>query len=137
MTVTTEKPVPAITRDSEEFWNFATDHKLMLRSCNDCGTLMYYPRVVCTNCLSQNLGWREARGGGIVHAKTIVYRAPNEAFRAEVPYVVAIVELDEGPRLMTNILGSEPAAVETGMRVELIFEERGDIALPQFRLAVA
>lgn len=129
-----EKPAPRVTRDSEEFWAFAADGALMLRTCNACKALMYYPRVLCTRCMSTDLGWVRASGRGQVYAFTFVHRAPTEAFRADAPYPVAIVELEEGPRLMSNIIGCAPEDVRIGLPVDVTFEARGEgVAVPLFR----
>ncbi len=126
------KPGPRITADSQEFWDFASQGKLMLRLCNQCKRTMYYPRIICIHCLSDDLGWTEASGRGTVYASTMVHRAPGDAFKSSVPYVVAIVELEEGHRMMTNIVGISPEQVEIGMPVSLVFEERENTAIPQF-----
>ena len=126
------KPGPRITADSEEFWEFAGKGKLMLRLCNQCNRTMYYPRLICIHCLSDDLGWTEASGSGTVYAVTVVHRAPGEAFKASVPYVVAIVELAEGHRMMTNIVGVPPEQVKIGMPVSLVFEQRENTSIPQF-----
>ena len=97
---------------------------------------MYYPRILCTHCMSTELGWDRAAGRGTVYAFTFVHRAPTEAFRKDAPYPVAIIELEEGPRLMSNIVGAEPEDVRIGMAVEVVFEPRGEgAALPLFRPA--
>lgn len=129
------KPLPRITLDSADFWRFTAEGQLMLRRCNACGNQMYYPRITCTNCLSTDLGWVQACGRGKVHAVSVIYRASHEAFKAEGPYALAIVELEEGPRMMTNIVGCPPEDVAIDMAVELWFEPRGDVAIPLFRPA--
>ncbi|RYG87213.1 MAG: Zn-ribbon domain-containing OB-fold protein [Alphaproteobacteria bacterium] len=129
------KPTPRITQDSVEFWQFTTEGKLMLRHCNACGNQMYYPRIICTQCLSTDLGWTQASGRGRVYAVSIIHRAAVEAFRAGGPYALAIVALEEGQRLMTNIVDCAPEDVVIDMPVELVFEPRGDVAIPLFRPA--
>ena len=82
----------------------------------------------------QDLGWREASGRGRVHSATACYRAPDQAFRAEIPYVVALIDLEEGPRMMSNVTDCAPDEVEIGMAVEVWFDEAtDDIAIPKFR----
>ena len=128
------KPLPRMTHDSREYWNFAREGQLMLRACRQCACLFYYPRMLCPRCTSDDLGWQRASGRGTVYACTSVYRAPHDAFRAEVPYVVAIVELAEGVRLMSNITGCDADAVAIGMPVELWFDAAGeDFRIPKFR----
>lgn len=129
-----EKPGPRATKDSEEFWAFAADGALMLRACNACGALMYYPRILCTACMSTDLSWRRASGRGRVYAFTFVHRAPTEAFRGEAPYPVAIVELEEGPRMMSNIIACAAEALTIGLPVEVSFAPRAEgRVVPVFR----
>ena len=129
------KPVPQPNVDSAEFWAFAGAERLMLRHCKACGNLMYYPRILCTKCMSTDLDWVEACGRATVHAFTLIYRAPVPAFKGEVPYPLAIVELEEGPRMMSNIVDCPAEAVAIGMPLELVFEQRGEMKVPQFRPA--
>jgi len=127
-------PVPKPTNDSREFWSNAAEERLLLRACRSCGKAMFYPRPLCPACGSDALEWREASGRGVVHACTIVYRAPDQAFRARAPYVLALIDLEEGPRVMANVTDCRPDAVHIGMAVTVWFEPRGaDIAIPQFR----
>jgi uncharacterized OB-fold protein len=137
MTDTIAKLAPRSTADTEEFWTFAAQGQLMLRHCKSCGNRMYYPRILCTQCMSTDLDWVEASGRAIVHAFTLIHRAPTPAFRGDVPYPLAIVELEEGPRMMSNIVDCDNEAIIIGMRLELTFEPRGGAALPQFRPADA
>jgi len=133
MSEPTTKPVPRVTADSAEFWRFCAEGRLMLRSCADCGNIFFYPRILCPACMSSNLIWTQASGAGTVHAVTIVHRAPGEAFRADVPYTVALIDLAEGPRLMSNIVHYPPSDVHIGMAVRLVFEPRAEgIVIPQF-----
>ena len=97
---------------------------------------MFYPRVVCTRCLSEDLDWRDASGRGRIHAVTTCHRAPDQAFRAEVPYVIALVDLEEGPRMMSNVTDCAPDAAVIGAEVEIWFDVATDeIAIPKFRLS--
>ncbi len=133
MTDAPAKPAPRPTADSADFWRYCAEGSLMLRHCRACDATMFYPRILCTNCMSTDLDWRPASGRGTVHAVSVVYRAPGDAFRPDVPYVIALVELAEGPRLMSNIVDCPPDEVHIDMPVRLRFESRGpDIAIPQF-----
>ena len=132
------KPIPRVTHDSWEFWSFAKQGQLMLRACRSCNSLFYYPRMLCPRCMSDDLGWQRASGRGTVHAFTVVHRAPHEAFRPDVPYVVAIVELAEGVRLLSNITDCPADTVTIGMQVEAWFEVVSeDFSIPKFRPATA
>lgn len=129
------KPEPVINADSEAYWAAARDGRLALQQCTDCGHLDFMPRHVCPTCWSEAKTWVDASGAGTVHSFSIVHRAPLSAFRADVPYVVALIDLAEGPRLLTNIVGNGALDVAIGDAVTLCFEDRGAAKLPQFRLA--
>lgn len=131
----TELPVPPITPETAPYWNAARDGKLLLQRCGDCRAVRFYPRALCPACWSTQVEWIEASGRGRVHSFTIIRRPPAPSFAARVPYVVALIDLDEGPRMMANIVGD--GALDVGMDepVTLTFEARGDVALPQFERA--
>ncbi len=117
---------------SEPFWSATCERRLVLQWCVDCDAPIHFPRWVCPACLGEELEWREASGSGSVHAFTVVHAAPP-AFRDRAPYVVALVDLDEGARLMTNVVRCAPADVSVGMRVRLTWEALDDgKALPLF-----
>lgn len=127
-------PVPVMDRVSEPYWHAAAEGRLMLRACSNCGSPMFYPRIFCPSCGSDRLEWLQASGAGTVYAFSIVHRAPDQTFRARVPYVIGLVDLDEGPRMMTNIINCRVEAVRIGMRVMVCFEARDNhVALPQFQ----
>ena len=94
------------------------------------------PRHLCPNCWSDELEWVESKGGGTVHSFSIVHRAPSPVFAANVPYVIAMIELDDGPRMFANVIGPDALGVAIGDRVKLTFEDRGNgVMLPQFERA--
>jgi len=128
-------PVPIVNADSAPYWEGARNEKLLLQRCGDCGTLRFFPRYLCTECGSDNTGWVEASGRGTVHSFTIVHRAAFPEFQARTPYVVALIDLAEGPRMMTNIVGDGALDVEIGDTVKVCFEGRGTegAKVPQFR----
>jgi uncharacterized protein len=125
-------PIPQ--PETELYWEKARAHELWLKRCDDCGGAFFYPRSICPLCFSRNTQWVQASGRGTLYAFSIVHRPPSPAFTA--PYVAAIVELEEGPRMPTNLVEVEPdpAAIRIGMPVELVFEDVTDaISLPKFR----
>ncbi len=129
-----QKPIPIPGYDSEPFWRGCKGHELLIPHCQDCGAYHFFPRFFCTKCLSRKIEWVKSKGLGTVYTFTIIDRAGIPAFQKEVPYVLALVELDEGVRMMTNIVGCRPEGVEVGMKVEVVFEDiTADIALPKFR----
>lgn len=128
-------PFPAsLTAEAAHFFDAAAQDRLELQRCANCATVWFYPRPACVACGAQTYTWFAASGRGRVHSFSIVHRAPTPAFGDRVPYVVALIDLDEGPRMMTNLLGDDALAVAIGDAVEVLFEDRGEgRKLPQFR----
>ena len=93
--------------------------KFVLPRCGDCGKFYFYPRPACPHCQGLKLAWAEASGKGEVYSHSTVHRAPSEAFKGDVPYVIAIVKTDEGPHLLSRVVGVAPEAVKIGMRLKL------------------
>ncbi|HLZ69368.1 MAG TPA: Zn-ribbon domain-containing OB-fold protein [Dehalococcoidia bacterium] len=130
------KPLPLITPENERFWQGCKAHELWLRFCNACAKPYYYPRDICPMCGSRDVSWQQMSGRGTLHTFAIVHRAPTPAFREDVPFVTAMVDLEEGPRLLTNLVGiaPDPAQIRVGMPVEVTFEDVTEqISLPKFR----
>ncbi|AGW90194.1 hypothetical protein N234_09145 [Ralstonia pickettii DTP0602] len=131
-------PKPVANADSQTYWNAARERRLMIRKCNACGQLHFMPRYLCPACWSDNLAWIDASGTGHVHSFSVIRRASDPAFASLVPYVIALIELDEGVRMMANILGDDALDVAIGDPVKLTFEDRGDGAmLPQYERIAA
>jgi len=131
-------PQPVANADSLPYWNAAREGRLLIRKCSACEALHFMPRHLCPVCWSDQLEWVQSQGTGSVHSYTIIHRAPVAAFAERTPYVVALVELDEGPRMIANVLGEDALSLKIGERVEVTFEDRGDGAmLPQFKRLVA
>ena len=129
------KPVPSPSPDSRPFWEAAKRHELVLPRCRDCADLFFYPRHVCPRCLRSNLEWQRVSGKGTVYSFTVVRRPPNKLF-TEVPYVLAIVALDEGPRMTTNIVGCRPEEVRCDLPVSVVFDDvTPAVTLVKFRPA--
>jgi uncharacterized OB-fold protein len=128
-------PAPQPNADSIEYWQHAREGRLTLRECEECGARHYPPRHLCPRCWSQRLHWIDASGHGRIHTFTVIRRAPLPELVAHLPYVVALVDLTEGPRMMANIVGDDALDVAIGEDVELCFEPRGEMKLPQFRRA--
>jgi uncharacterized protein len=129
-----DKFLPRPTPESAPFWQGCRDHKLLLQYCVACGKYQFYPRVICANCMSEQIEWREASGRGNVETYTIVTRAVSDAYAADVPYVIALITLEEGPRMMSNVIGCDVESVKCGLAVEVVFEHWSDeITMPKFR----
>jgi uncharacterized OB-fold protein len=130
-------PIPVPMPETRPYWEAARRHELQLPWCVPCGAFFFYPRAACPVCLSGEIEWRRVSGRGRLHTFTIVHRGPK-GFPLEAPYVLAMVELDEGPRIMTNLVGvaAMPDALRIGMPVEATFVDVNDeVALPHFRPA--
>lgn len=125
-------PAPHPNLETQEFWDASAKGVLLLRRCDDCSGVIWYPRGYCPQCSSFNTSWFEASGRGTVYSYTITRRGQG-AYRDAGPYVLAYVELDEGPRMMTNIIGCDPESVAIGMPVRVAFTDTGQgSALPRF-----
>lgn len=130
------KPLPIVDQDTQPFWEGCAQGKLLLQRCNECGAVWHPPSPVCHQCLSSANEWVEASGEGTVFSYVVVHQAFHPAFAEEVPYVVALVALAEGPHLMTNVVGVPADQVSVGMPVHVTFERASDeITLPKFRPA--
>ena len=130
------KPLPLPDPVTRPFWDSLKAHAIQLQRCQACHRLIYYPRPVCPGCGGADLVWTSVSGRGVVHAFTIPHRHPHPAFGAHVPYVVALVELEEGARMLTNLVDVEPTpqAVRVGLPVEIVYDDVSpEITLPRFR----
>ncbi len=132
-----ELTAPRENADNSAYWAGARSDTFLLRCCGDCGAAHFPPRVLCPTCWSEHLSWIAASGQGVVYSYTILHRAPLPEFAQRVPYVVALIDLPEGVRVMANIVGPAAAAVAIGERVEVCFETRGSGKLPQFQRTLA
>lgn len=126
-------PPPVVAPETATFWAATLDGRLLLQRCENCGKAGYYPRYVCANCHSTSLVDTEATGRGRIYSYTVTTRGILEYAKAG-SYVLAMVELDEGPKMITNIVDCDPGDLSIGQRVEVVFCEAGpDGALPRFR----
>lgn len=126
------RPVPHPTEISAPHWDGARNRRLMVQRCDDCGAYVFIPRHFCTNCLSAALVWLESSGQGVIYSYTIIHRAPDPSF--ETPYCAAIVALDEGWHMLSNIVGASMDDIAIGQRVGVDFLAVGDTSLPIFRV---
>ncbi len=129
--------LPRPTPETKTYWEGCRQHQLLIQRCSECSKYQFYPRIICTACMSNNIKWVKAKGSGQIISYTIVHRAISGAYAAEVPYVIAMIQLEEGPRMMSNIIQCEPGSVEIGMPVEVIFDDWSEeITIPKFRPAI-
>ena len=132
-----DRPLPVPTEDTCFYWESARVGKLVVQKCEACGALQFYPRPYCISCLAERMSWIEATGRGSIYTFTINHRPANEYMKDKTPYAVAAVDLDEGVRLIANIVDSELHRVKCGARVSVVFEKASeDVTLPQFKLDV-
>lgn len=129
------KPVPAPDHDSQTFWDGCRRHQLLVQRCADCGQTRFPPSAQCPHCRSRNAAWVQCSGRGRVFSWiVVVHPVPKDVYAGDVPYVVALVELDEGVRVSTNIVGCDPHAVTADMPVEVVFDDVADeLTLPRFK----
>ena len=128
------KPVPQVAPWSVPFWDATRKEKLKLQCCKACDKFVFYPRYACPHCGEDALEWQQVSGRGTLYTFTVVESNAPSSFTADMPYVVAVVVLDEGPRMLTNIVGCDPADLSFDMPVEVVFEKLDDeFTLPKFR----
>ena len=130
----TERPLPEITEETRSFWEGCRNRELLLQTCRGCGQFIFYPRSICPHCFSPDIEWVKASGQGKVYSYTVSFRPATPAFMEELPYVIAVIELEEGVRMMSNIVDCDFEDVRIGMPVEVTFTEiTPEITLPRFR----
>jgi uncharacterized protein len=129
------KPLPALDPVSRPFWSAAAQGRLLIQRCPDCGHRQHYPRALCTSC-GATPEWAEASGRGSVHTFTVIRQNGAKGFSDDVPYVVAILELEEGPRMMGNVTGCAVEEVRVGMAVQAYaLKAEDEIGIPQWEPA--
>jgi uncharacterized OB-fold protein len=121
-----EKPLPNPNTESRPFWEYCKKHELRMQKCNDCGYIRYPPSIVCPRCHSIEAEWVKLTGKGKVASFVIFHHVYNKAFANDIPYVAASIELEEGPRILSNIIDSKPEDVKLDMPVEVKFEDITD-----------
>jgi len=128
------KPLPKVNADNKPFWDGCKEHRLLFQKCKDCGFIRWPPSLICPQCHSQDTEWTISEGRGKVYSFVVYHVAYHPEFKNDLPYVVAIVELEEGPHLLTNITGCSPDEVACDMRVEATWDDiTKDFSLPKFQ----
>lgn len=136
MTQAYNKPLPVPQAESDVYWQKAKEGELHLRFCNTTGKAYFYPRDISPYCFSKDTTWIKASGKATLYTYAIVHRAPHPGFVGDVPFVTALVELEEGPIMPTNIVIDDPSPENLiiGMPLEVVFDNvTDDIALPKFK----
>jgi len=132
---TPAKPRPRIDTVSRGFWDNAREGRLSVQRCDDCSDVHFPGSPVCPKCLSEAQSWMPVSGRGTVLSWVRFHRAYWEGFRADLPYLVALVGLEEGPMLMTSIVNAAPEDLKVGQHVEAVFDKIDDeVTLPKFRI---
>jgi uncharacterized OB-fold protein len=128
----TDRVLPRPDADGQPYWSGAADGVLLLQHCAACGRPRFYPRLLCPFCHSDEQRWEQASGRGTIYSFSIVYRAPVPAFADKVPYVVALIDLDEGVRMFATVT-ADPCSIRIGQRVVARFRrESEEIGIPEF-----
>ena len=128
-----DKPLPIIDPGTKPFWDAARQHRLSIPRCRACGEHHFYPRELCPHCHSDDLEWTDASGHGEIYSFTIARKPAGPVYADDVPYIIAMIALDEGPRMLTNLVVSDVDCVRIGERVSVHFDDVTDeITLPKF-----
>ena len=125
--------LPAPDPETQPFWDAARAGRLLVKRCADCGEAHFYPRPFCPHCWSEQVDWEQASGRATLYTWSIVRSNDLPPFPERVPYVAAIVDLDEGPRMMTNVVDCDFDRLEVGMNLSADFRDVGDdVTIPVF-----
>ena len=129
------RPLPDTRNAGAKFWTAAAEGALLVPKCNACSRTFWHPRPRCPHCGSDRVDWIRGSGKGTIHTFTVVRQTGDPFFKGKLPYAVAMIDLDEGVRLMSNIVATPIENLCIGMRVEVLFEAAGDgVAIPLFRV---
>jgi uncharacterized protein len=136
MSTPPRRDLPTIDDESRPFWDAARDGRLLFVRCRACGAAHHYPRPFCPSCWSDDVSWEEASGRATLYTWSTVHVNEGQPFVDWLPYVAAVVELEEGPRLMTNVVDCDPDALAVGMELVVAFRQASpEVAVPVFRPA--
>ena len=130
-----EKPLPIITDENRKYWEYARKHELRMQKCSQCEWIRFPVSILCPKCHSMEAEWTKLSGRGVIYSYVIYHTAYHPAYRDDIPYIVAIIQLEEGPRMESNISGCRMEDVKIDSPVEVIFEDvTGTVTLPKFKL---
>ena len=135
MDLTYPRPTPCSV--TQPFWDGLRKHRVWIQHCADCASFFFYPRAMCPRCWTPDISWQEIPGTGTLHSFTIAHVATAPHFAADVPQKIAVIELDEGPRLTSTLVAIEPTDIAIGMRLAPVFEDLPDIPLTLLRFRPA
>ncbi|OAI42968.1 hypothetical protein AYO38_11095 [bacterium SCGC AG-212-C10] len=123
--------MPRPTALTQPFWDATKEGRLVMQRCTTCATFVWTPQMACRECLTETLEWTDVTGRGHIYTFVVMHHAAIPAFKA--PYTIAVVELEEGPRIFTDIIDIDPDDVKIDMAVEVAFEDAGPVGLYHFR----
>ena len=130
------KPIPVPSAESQAYWDGLRDRKLLMPRCDACGKYWFPPSLLCPHCNATNWTWTSTSGRGRIFSYVVYHRVYHPGFADEVPYAVAVIELDEGPRMVSNVIGIAPDKLACDLRVEVVYQPITDtITLPKFKPA--
>lgn len=128
--------VPAPTEHGLPYWKSVRNHQLKFLRCEECGSWINYVKLLCPSCGSRELSWNVCSGKGKLYSYSILHRASSPAFKEKTPYVLAIVELEEGIKMMSHLINCDLAQVDVDMEVEVVFDDVDEqISVPYFQPA--
>jgi uncharacterized OB-fold protein len=132
-----ERPLPKLDElDTAEFWAATKEKELRYQQCANCNKITFYPRRVCTGCTNSKLEWKVSKGVGSIYSFSIVRLSYHPFFKQQLPYVVALIDLDEGFRILSNVVGHDAELVKIGMSVSLEWESHEALNIPLFKPVV-
>ena len=132
--MTYDKPLPSFDDANRPFWSAAREGRLVLQHCGDCGKPRYPINHVCPHCLCEKFEWKAVSGRGTVHSSIVFHQVYNQAFAQDVPYNVSLIQLAEGPRMISNVVGVPPSDVKVGEHVQVVFDPvTPEVSIPRFQ----
>jgi uncharacterized OB-fold protein len=128
-----KKPVPVPSIESKPYWNALRDHRLLMPHCDDCGHSWFPPSLLCPACNSSKIGWKQSSGRGTVFSFVVFHRVYHPGYEGEVPYAVGLIELEEGPRIVSNVIGLPTDQIACGMPVKIVYDDIVEnVTIPKF-----
>ncbi len=129
-----KKPIPVPSAEAQPYWDGLRDRKLLMPRCDACGKYWFPPSLLCPHCNATKWTWTSTSGHGRIFSYVVYHRVYHPGFADEVPYAVAVIELDEGPRMISNVIGIVPDKLVCDMRVEVVYQPITEtITLPKFK----
>ena len=136
MSMAYNKPFPQPNPDTQPFWDACRQHELRFQKCLGCSHVRWPASIICPSCYSKETEWIKASGKGTVYTYTVYHQAFHPAFKDDIPYVTAVIELEEGLHFLSNVVGCDPKAVYCDMPVEVVWEDIDEsFSLPKFKPA--